>query len=145
MESNIVVWAAILIGAVLVLVGGYYGLPKLRSFLAAKGVDSKTQGMIDQVLYLAIMAAFRAEQKAASEFGAWLKGVEKKRIADSVYDLFTKRYATTAIGKFLLDSVSRETFAEWVQDAYDNFVNWYDGNKEHFEQMIQDFAEANAP
>lgn len=141
MDGNVIMWGGILIATILVLVGGYYGVPKLRGYLKAKGIDPKMQDNIDRLIDLGIMAAFRAEQKAAAEFGTWLAGVEKKQIADSVYNLFVDKYGDTAIGGFLAQNIPKETFARWVQEGYDRFVEWYNENQEHFEKMIADFAD----
>lgn len=140
-DSTVVGWLAVLVVGVLVLVGAYYGRPKLTAWLNSKRLAPKMREAIDRLVDLGIMAAFRAEQRAASEFGMWLAGVQKKKIADSVYTLFIEKYGTTPIGSFLIANVSMDDFSVWVQEAYDRFVDWYNENQKHFEDHITDFVD----
>lgn len=123
---------------VAIIVALVKGVPHLRAYLAMMGADVGVLELLDKYVDYAIMAAFKAEEKAFESFDQWLAGTDKKQIASNVYDLLVGKYGDTDVGRYLMSFVSKEEFSEWVEMAYGRFRAFYIENQDHFAKEVEE-------
>lgn len=133
--------AFLALGGSLVALGGWL-LPKLKSEEQGYPLEAQIEAALLPLAFQAICAAYRLSEQAMDEVGERLHGLDKKAIADQLYDLLPEQ-----IGKFPLHLVkhlvSRERFEQLVQDAFArfdrDFVAFGDRYAELFAQWRQEY------
>ncbi|MEA3345619.1 MAG: hypothetical protein U9Q78_05155 [Chloroflexota bacterium] len=107
-------------------------------------LEAEIEAALMPILFEAICAAYRTSEKAIDEGYERLRGEGKKQIADSVYAMLPDR-----IGDYDLTLIKQlippERFEQLVQDAFSRFDRFYLEHSEHFDEMFEEWKEANRP
>ena len=128
------------VGVLAVLFVAYQQLQKNSS----GAVEAAVKAALQPILFQAIMSAYRLSEQSVDQGFERLKGLDKKQIADSVYDNLPPKignYDTAVVKQF----VSKEQFAQLTQGVFEQFNQYYLQNREHFEAEFQKWAQANKP
>lgn len=139
-------WITLLVG--IALSCGLFALgillwPRLRQ---AQGypLEAQIEAALMPLLFEAICAAYRTSEKAIDQGYERLGGLDKKRIADSIYAMLPDQ-----IGGYDLTLVKQlippERFEQLVQDAFNRFDRFYVEHSEHFDRMFEEWKKANEP
>ena len=120
-------WAVgVLIGAVCLVLGAgavaliAWGLPKLRGKEQGYPFEAEIEALLIPFCYNAICSAFRVSEMAMDEINERLRGIDKKWIADTMYDLLPDEVAGVPV-HIVKSVVSRERFRDLVQDVFVRF------------------------
>ncbi|MCA1553480.1 MAG: hypothetical protein LC737_03790, partial [Chloroflexi bacterium] len=73
-----------------------------------------------------------------------LKGADKKQLADSVYKLLPERVGDHDV-TFVKTFVTQERFEALVQNAFDQFDQFYLTHHTHFDEEFHQWAAQNKP
>ena len=117
----------LLIAVVITVVVFYF--KKLLEKPQGYPLEDVIEGAIMPYLYNAIMLAFKQSEKHYKEFGRILDGVDKKALADYVYNMLPDHIR---VGKYMIpitfikSVITRERFASLVESVYVEFKRWYD-------------------
>lgn len=139
MNPEIVVLVSILAalaasGAVVAL--GVWALPKLRNEVQGYPLEVQIEAALLPLAFEGICAAYRVSEMSMDELGERLRGADKKRIADLLYDMLPD-----TIGGFPLvvikAMVSRERFGEIVEAAFAQFDRRFIEHQARYEQLFE--------
>src|SRR5512138_1352901 len=89
-------------------------------------LEDEIEAALLPVVHQAICAAFKISEASARKGGQLLDGLEKKEIANMLYDLLPERVGSIPVGQ-IKKLVSREQFAALVERAYQDFDFRYHG------------------
>jgi len=94
--------------------------------------------------YKAIVSAYRAADKTLDEFGVRLTGLDKKAIADRLYDMIPEEIKGIDV-RVIKAIVNRQKFSEIVEDVFREVEAFYANNKAGFDKEVNAFIEAHKP
>ena len=141
MQTIILLVFSMLIGA-LGLVTGYFLYPWLKDKRQGYPNEAEIEAALLPWLYEAICSAFETSELAVDELGKRMHDLDKKAVADIVYDLLPDRIGglSTTVIKTI---IPRERFRVLVQDAYDHFSAFYNAHERRFEEAFEEWKRAN--
>lgn len=123
------------------------GIAVLVKFLASGEQGYPMEGVIEAAiipfLYNAIMLAFKESEASFDKFGQILDGVDKKILADKVYNLLPEHLK---VGQYMVplafikSVITEERFAMMVQQAYDGFSAWYNETWEKYGDELREWV-----
>lgn len=130
---------AILVGAVilLVVVLVLWAVGQLRK-QKLPGVDA-IFAALQPYIFQAILAGERAVIWGYDDLEARLEGTDKKKVADSVYNLIpdTLWVGTVPLPSSLVKRlITRDEFAELVKKTYDGADAWLQKNEQYFRNQV---------
>jgi hypothetical protein len=135
----VAVLAILAFGAASVAVLGY-ALPKLKHEEQGYPKEAEIEAALLPHLFEAICSAYRVSEWSMDELAVRLAGVDKQALAHTVYDLLPDY-----VGKFPLHVVkavvSRERFAELVQDAFARFDRDFITFQVHWDELFEDWKD----
>lgn len=99
---------------------------------------------VELFAYKAIIAAYRAADKTLDEFEVRLNGLDKKAIADRLYDMIPPDVYGVDV-RIIKALVNRQKFSEIVEDVFREVEVLYENNKAGFEKEVAAFVEAHKP
>ncbi len=132
---NIVV--PMLFGAVVTLVGVIV-LPVLKNKDQGYPGEREIESAVLPFAFQAICGAFKMSERAADELGETMDGIDKKKVADAAYDLLPDTLNGIPVGVIKL-VISREKFAELVEDAYSYFKLFYDAQIGTYNRLFEEW------
>ncbi len=103
---------------------------------AAKPAEKTSEQILLPFLFYGICTAYRTAERAIFDGYPMMWGTDKKRIADSAYDVLPSEVdgrATSAVKS----AVSKEQFAEMVQRAFGGFDKFCKENQAFFDQQFE--------
>jgi hypothetical protein len=111
--------------------------------------EEELEAIILPFVYNAICAAYKVSEMAIDEGMSRLDGLDKKAIADAAYAMLPDSI-TLPGGKVIPIGIvkqlaPRETWEQWVQNAFDSFATWYASQDSRFEELFEQWAAENAP
>jgi hypothetical protein len=107
-------------------------------------VVASIESALQPFIFDAIMAAYRLSEKAVDQGFERLKGADKKGLADSVYKLLPERVGEHDVA-FVKSFVTQERFATLVQNAFDQFDQFYIVRHATFDQEFQNHVAQQKP
>ncbi len=123
-------------GAVVAL--GAWALPKLRNEVQGYPLEVQIEAALLPLAFEGICAAYRVSEMSMDELGERLRGADKKRIADLLYDMLPD-----TVGGFPLvvikAMVSRERFGEIVEAAFAQFDRRFIEHRARYEQLFEEW------
>ncbi len=84
------------------------------------------------MLYYGIAAAYRTAERAAHEGYRPFSGTDKKQIADGIYEVLPPVVGNLDVNA-IKGLISKEQFAQMIQDAFNGFDSFYKENQVHFD------------
>ncbi len=110
--------------------------PVLRRKKQGYYLEDEIEAALLPVVYQAICAAFKLSEASAQKGGELLDGLEKKEVANMLYDVLPERIGSIPVGQ-IKKLVSKEQFATFVERAYQDFDfryhSWLDELDKAFE------------
>lgn len=140
-------WMSILIGIALscgLFALGVVVYTKLKREEQGYPLEAQIEAALLPILFEAICAAYRMSEKAVDEGYDRIKGLDKKKIADSIYAMLPDQIAGHDIS-LVKRLIPPERFEQLVQDAFDRFDRFYIEHSEHFDKLFEEWKEANRP
>ena len=113
---------------IIAAVAGVYLYKYLKSGVQGYPGEEALEKALLPYLYNAIMFAYKASEAAIDASQERLDGIDKKMLADAVYNMLPEflYIGTVAVPlNFLKTVVTRERFSELVQLAFDEFMRFY--------------------
>jgi hypothetical protein len=132
-------WLALLIG--IALSSGIFALlvyfyPKLKTERQGYPLEAKIEAALLPLIFEGICSAYRLSEQAVDELGARIRGLDKKKIADSMYRMLPDRVGDHDL-TLVKNIITRERFETLVQDAFDRFDRFYVEHEQHFDELFQ--------
>jgi len=125
-------------------VAGIVLYPKLKNEKQGYPFEAAIEAALLPIIFQGVCAAYRLSEKNVDEARARLKGADKKKVADSIY-----RMLPESVGQFELTLVKRvvtqERFETLVQNAFDNFDNFFIQHQKHFDDLFEKWSSENKP
>ena len=132
-------WLALLIGVALstgIFALLVYLYPKLKTETQGYPLEAQIEAALLPLVFEAICSAYRMSEQAVDDVGERIRGLDKKKIADSIF-----RMLPDQIGDFELTLVKnlipQERFERLVQDAFDRFDRFFIQHQQHFEDLFE--------
>jgi hypothetical protein len=107
--------------------------------------ESEVLAAVEPFIYKAIMAAYKTSEAAMDEFGERIEGADKAKIADTIYDLIPNIIDFNGTKIPIKTFISHEMFHTLIQNTFDEFLTFYNKNKDGFEKEMNEWAEENKP
>jgi hypothetical protein len=133
---------AILAGAAGAVALGAYYYPKLKNEKQGYAYEAEIEALLLPWIYKAIAGAYKLSERASDEVGMRIEGLDKKGIADAMYDALPKQIGNVPLGMVKL-VISRERFAQLVQLAFDEFLEFYDSQETYYGHLYEQWVEDN--
>lgn len=143
MDQN--AWTMLLVG--IAVTSGLFALgvvlyPKLKSERQGYPFEAEVEAALLPIIFQGICAAYRMSENSVDAIHLRITGVDKKKIADSIYAMLPDR-----IGVFELTLVKRivpqERFEKLVQDGYSRFDRFFVEHQSHFDKLFEEWKAAN--
>lgn len=132
------VFTAILL--VIACVAGVYLYKWLKSGTQGYPGEEAIEGALLPYLHNAIMFAYKVSETAIDASQERLDGLDKKLLADAVYDLLPPFLYVGTIAVplgFLRTLITRERFSELVQMSFDEFMAFYRTAEERLKSELE--------
>lgn len=132
-------WLALLIGVALST--GIFALlvilyPKLKTEEQGYPLEAQIEAALLPLIFEGICSAYRMSEQAVDDIGERIRGLDKKKIADSIYRMLPDR-----LGDFELtlvkNMITQERFETLVQDAFDRFDRFFIEHQAHFDELFE--------
>lgn len=118
--------------------------PRLKREEQRYPLEAAVEAALLPIIYEGICAAYRISEKSVDELRQRIQGADKKKIADSIYQMLPDR-----IGDYELSlvkyAVSEERFEQLVQDAFDRFDRFFVEHQTHYDELFEKWKADNAP
>jgi hypothetical protein len=143
MDQN--AWTMLLVG--IAVTSGLFALgvvlyPKLKSERQGYPFEAEVEAALLPIIFQGICAAYRMSENSVDVIHLRITGVDKKKIADSIYAMLPDR-----IGVFELTLVKRivpqERFEKLVQDGYSRFDRFFVEHQAHFDKLFEQWKAAS--
>jgi hypothetical protein len=115
---------------------GVWGYPKLKREEQGYPLEAEIEAALLPVIYDGICSAYRISEIGMDEVQRRLSGLDKKKVADSIYKLLPDNlggYDLTLIKRL----VPPERFEQLVQDGFDRFDRFFVEHRAHFDQLVE--------
>jgi hypothetical protein len=129
------------VAAALVVLGARL-LPILRQEEQGYYYEAQIEALLLPWAFKAIAGAYRLSEHAADELGQRLAGLNKKEIADALYDMLPAQIGNVPVG-VVKTVISRDRFAELVQAAFDEFMEFYTEQQDVYDDLFNAWQETN--
>lgn len=118
--------------------------PKLKSERQGYPLEAEIEAALLPLIFKGVCAAYRLSEKGVDDIQLRIKGVDKKKIADTVYRMMPEK-----IGLFEITLVKRvvtqERFETLVQNVFDNFDAFFVEHQKHFDDLFEKWKVENKP
>jgi len=141
MNEYLVIAISVMIGAAVVGAGAYV-YPTLRNKVQGYPYEPEIESVLLPMIYQAICAAYKLSEESAKAGDELLDGVSKAAVANCLYDLLPATIRGIPVG-IIKTLVSRERFAQFVEQAYQNFDANYHLWLEDMDKAFEAWKEAN--
>ena len=141
MNEYLVIAISVMIGAAVVGAGAYV-YPVLRNKVQGYPYEPEVESVLLPMIYQAICAAYKLSEESARAGDELLDGVSKAAVANCLYDLLPATIRGIPVG-IIKTLVSRERFAQFVEQAYQNFDANYHLWLEDMDKAFEAWKEAN--
>jgi hypothetical protein len=133
----------ILAGAAGAVALGAYYYPRLKNEKQGYAYEAEIEALLLPWIFKAIAGAYKLSERASDELGMRIEGLDKKAIADAMYDALPKQIGNVPLGMVKL-VISRKRFAQLVQFAFDEFLKFYDSQETYYGHLYDQWVEDNA-
>jgi hypothetical protein len=132
----------ILAGAAGAVALGAYYYPRLKNEKQGYAYEAEIEALLLPWIFKAIAGAYKLSERASDELGMRIEGLDKKAIADAMYDALPKQIGNVPLGMVKL-VISRKRFADLVQFAFDEFLKFYDSQETYYGNLYDQWVEDN--
>ena len=138
-------WTMLLVGIAIscgIIALGVVLYPRLRSERQGYPFEAQIEAALLPLAFQGICAAYRLSEKGMDDCHQRLKGLDKQKIAKSIYAMLPDK-----IGNFDIVLVKRiipeSRFNELVQNAFDHFDRFFVEHQTHFEDLFEKWKGEN--
>lgn len=128
-DTGLIALVAVLVLALAAVIVGVKYYPLLKNAKQGYPMEAEIEAALLPVIFEAICAAYKLSEQSMDVLHERLNGVDKKALADFVYNLLPER-----IGGFDLALVKAlippDRFAQLVQDAFNRFDVFWRANED---------------
>jgi hypothetical protein len=118
--------------------------PRLRNEKQGYPFEAQIEAALLPLVFQGICAAYRTSEKGVEDFHQKISGLEKKKIADSIYAKLPEKIGTIDL-IVIKRIVPQERFEVLVQNTFDNFDNFYQLHHHHFEDLFEKWKASSMP
>ena len=104
--------------------------------------ESEIEAALLPIIYNSISSAYKVSELAFDELGERLAGADKNALALAAYDMLPPSIGRFPVG-LVKGLISREKFADLVQIAFDEFLEFYDDRHEDYVQLWLEWRASN--
>lgn len=116
--------------------------PRLKSEQQGYPFEAQIEAALLPLIFKGVCAAYRLSEKGVDDIQLRIKGVDKKKIANTVYRTMPEK-----IGPFEVTLIKRvvtqERFEALVQNAFDNFDTFFVEHQTHFDDLFEKWKVEN--
>jgi hypothetical protein len=113
-----------------------WALPKLKQEEQGYPLEVQIEASLLPLAFEGICAAYRMSEMAMDEIGERMRGCDKKKLADGLYDLLPD-----TVGGFPLSAVkavvNRERFQEIVENAFAQFDRRFVAYQARYDELFE--------
>lgn len=118
--------------------------PKFKSEKQGYPFEAEIEAALLPLIFNGICAAYRLSEQSMKDIQKNIKGVDRKKIADTVYRMLPEKIGPFEIG-LVKRVVTQERFEVLVQNAFDNFDNFFIQHQKHFDDLFDQWKADNKP
>ena len=104
---------------------------------------SEIEATLLPIIFQGICSAYRLSEKSVDDIHQRIKGVDKKKIADSIYGMLPEKIGVFEV-VLVKRIVSRERFEQLVQNAFDGSDRFFIEHQAHFDDLFEKWKASNA-
>ena len=144
MDQN--AWTMLLVG--IAISCGLFALgvvlyPRLRSEKQGYPFEAQIEAALLPIIFQGICSAYRLSEKSVDTIHQRIKGVDKKKIADSIYAMLPDKIGVYEV-VLIKRIVSPARFEQLVQNAFDSSDRFFIEHQTHFDELFEKWKAANA-
>jgi hypothetical protein len=137
MDQN--AWTMLLVG--IALSCGLFALgvvlyPKLKAEKQGYLFEAEIEAALLPIIFQGICSAYRLSEKSVDDIHQRIRGVDKKKIADSIYGMLPDKVGVFEV-VLVKRIVSRERFEQLVQDAFNRSDRFFVEHQAHFDDLFE--------
>ena len=117
--------------------------PKLRNEKQGYPLEAEIEAALLPFIYHGICSAYLINEQCMDEIQGRLKGIDKKALAASVYSKLPNDIKGHDIS-IVKHYVTQARFEVLVQNTFDNFDEFFQLHRSHFENLFNEWKGANA-
>jgi hypothetical protein len=117
--------------------------PKLKTEKQDYPFEAQIEAALLPIVFQGICAAYRLSENSVDTIHQRIKGVDKKRVADSIYSMLPEKIGSYEV-VLVKRIVSRERFEQLVQDTFDTSDRFFVEHQAHFDDLFEKWKAANA-
>ncbi len=118
--------------------------PKLKREEQGYPMEAAIEAALLPLIYEGICAAYRMSEKGVDELRQRIRGADKKKIADSIYQMLPDKIGDHDLG-LIKHVVTQERFEQLVQNAFDRFDRFFVEHQTHFDELFEQWKADNVP
>ena len=116
--------------------------PRLKTEKQGYPFEAEIEAALLPIIFQGICSAYRLSEKSVDDVHQRIRGVDKKKIADSIYGMLPDK-----VGMFevilVKRIVSRERFEQLVQNAFDGSDRFFIEHQTHFDDLFEKWKASN--
>lgn len=140
-------WIMLLLGLVVglgVFAIGVRFFPQLSKQKQGYPMEEQIEQALLPHVFNAINAAYKVSEKAVDDIEVRIRGADKATIAKEVYKLLPNEVGGHDIAK-IKSMIGEDRFANLIQTSYQQFDQFFDQHRSHFDQMYEEWRRENEP
>ena len=99
-------------------------------------LEAQIEEALLPLVFEAICSAYRMSEQAVDDVGARIRGLDKKKIADSIYRMLPDRVGDHDL-TLVKNIIPQDRFVVLVQDAFDRFDRFFIQHQRHFDELFE--------
>lgn len=144
MDQN--TWTMILVGIAVacgIIALGIVLYSRLKNEKQGYPLEAEIEAALLPFIFHGICSAYRVNEQCMDEIQRRLRGVDKKTLAATVYSRLPSEIKGHDIS-IIKHYVTEARFEVLVQNAFDNFDEFYQLHRSHFEKLFDEWKTTNA-
>jgi hypothetical protein len=140
-------WLALLLGVALttgVFALLVYFYPKLKTEEQGYPLEAQIEAALLPLVFEGICSAYRLSEQAVDDVGTRIRGLDKKKIADSMYRMLPDKVGDHDL-TLVKNIIPQERFVVLVQDAFDRFDRFFVEHQRHFDELFEAWKAEQQP
>ena len=116
--------------------------PKLKTEKQGYPFEAEIEAALLPIIFQGICSAYRLSEKSVDDIHQRIRGIDKKKIADSIYGMLPEKVGVFEV-ILVKRIVSRERFEQLVQDTFDRSNRFFVEHQAHFDDQFEKWKTAN--
>jgi len=116
--------------------------PKLRTEKQGYPFETEIEAALLPIVFQGICSAYRLSEKSVDNIHQRIRGVDKKKIANSIYAMLPDNIGVFEV-VLVKCIVSPERFEQLVQNVFDGSDRFFIEHQAHFDELFEKWKAAN--